>query len=87
MLALLTLEEGEEEALPLAPVFRGGRRVGLVTSGVYGHWVGRSLALAYLEPGEALVGTRLAVDVLGERRDALVVPRPLHDPENRRMKG
>jgi glycine cleavage system aminomethyltransferase T len=45
------------------------------------------MALAYLEPGEALVGTQLTVDVLGERRGALVVPRPLHDPENRRMKG
>jgi dimethylglycine dehydrogenase len=87
VLALLALDPGETEALPLAPVWRAGRRVGLVTSGAFGHWVGRSLALAYLEPGEALVGTQLTVDVLGERRGALVVPRPLHDPENRRMKG
>jgi len=87
VLALLALEPGTAEALPLAPVFRAGRRVGLITSGAYGHWVGRSLALAYLEPGEALVGTQLTVELLGERRGALVVPRPLHDPENRRMKG
>ncbi len=86
-LALLALDPGTAEALPLAPVWRSGRLVGQVTSGTFGHWVGRSLALAYLEPGEALVGTRLQVEVLGERREALVVPRPLHDPENRRMKG
>ena len=87
VLALLALEPGDAEALPLAPVFRAGRRVGLITSGAYGHWVGRSLALAYLEPGEALVGTQLTVELLGERQGALVVPRPLHDPENRRLKG
>lgn len=86
-LALLALDPGTAEALPLAPVWRAGRRVGQVTSGAYGHWVGRSLALAYLEPGEALVGTRVEVSILGERRGGLVVPRPLHDPENRRMRG
>jgi dimethylglycine dehydrogenase len=63
------------------------RIVGITTSGGYAHWVGKSLAVAYLDADQAAVGTRLTVEILGERRPAVVVPEPLFDPQNRRPRA
>ncbi|HSE95239.1 MAG TPA: aminomethyltransferase family protein, partial [Methylomirabilota bacterium] len=69
------------------PVRRDGRVVGITTSGGYAHWLGKSLAVAYVEAGAALPGTRLEVEILGEWRSARVVAEPLFDPDNRRPRG
>ena len=45
-----------------------GSAVGIITSGGYGHAVGKSLAFAYVEPQYAAPGTALEVAGLGERR-------------------
>jgi len=68
-------------------VFAGERVVGSVSSGAYGHRVGRSLAFAYLDPGSASPGTPLEVTILGERRRARVLDEAAYDPESRRPRG
>jgi dimethylglycine dehydrogenase len=65
------------------PVFDGERQVGSVTSADYGHRVGRNIAYAYVDPGNAEVGTRLDIGILGERYAAEVVEPILYDPDNR----
>ena len=52
----------------------------ITTSGGYGYWLDRSLAVP---TGRelSLPGTRLAVDVLGDRRPAVVLAEPPFDPE------
>lgn len=67
------------------PVLAGDRLVGHVTSGGYGHTVGAAIALAYLPVEHAEPGTELGVEILGERRPALVVAEPLYDPANVRL--
>jgi dimethylglycine dehydrogenase len=58
-----------------------------VTSGAYGHHVGASLALAYLDRDVAEAGTEVTVAVLGEHRAARVLPEPPYDPTGERLRG
>ena len=76
------------DAPPDAPVREGGRIVGAVTSGGWGHRVGGPLALALVEAAAAAPGTALSVDLLGERRPARVAETlAIHDPRHRRMRA
>jgi dimethylglycine dehydrogenase len=61
--------------------------VGFVTSGGYGHTVGASIALAYVEPAFATADAELGVVILGDARPARLVLEPLYDPSGARMRG
>jgi dimethylglycine dehydrogenase len=69
------------------PIFQGEKRVGMTSSGGFGHRVGKSIAFGYVPPQLAAPGTRLEVEVLGDKRQATVAAMPLYDPQNERMKG
>ena len=88
-LRLVTLEVDAEDAdaSGYEPVWHEGRKVGFVTSGGYGHTIGRSLAMALVEPCVAEPGTELAVHVVGVERSARVIPPSPHDPQGRRMRA
>ena len=83
----LLLEDGDVDAPYLATVWMGDERVGLVTSGGYGHRIDRSIALSYIRSDLAAAGTELEVDVFGVRRQATVATEPLYDPGNDRLKA
>jgi dimethylglycine dehydrogenase len=68
-------------------VWAGDRVGGITTSGGYGHWLGQSLAVAYIDADLATPGTQLIVEILGQRRPARVLAEPPFDPENRRPRG
>ncbi len=86
---LVTLEVEAEgaDAGPFEPVWSGERRVGFVTSGGYGHSVGRSLALAYVDAPLAEPGTPFEVHVVGTRTPATVVADSPHDPRGLRQRA
>ena len=69
------------------PVMRGDAVVGHVSSGGYGHRVGRRLALAWVEAGAATAGTALEIEILGERHGATVAGGAVYDPENARVRA
>ncbi|MFQ5995891.1 MAG: glycine cleavage T C-terminal barrel domain-containing protein, partial [Acidiferrobacterales bacterium] len=71
------------------PVWHDGKVVGWVTSGGYAHYVGKSVALAYIPAALAKSGRDGAfeVEILGERRPATLAPQPLFDPDGSRMRG
>ena len=73
-------------ALLLALVLQGAA-VGYVTSGAYGHCVGRSLAAGYVPTALAREGARFEIDILGEMRAATVHLEPLYDPQGLRLRG
>jgi dimethylglycine dehydrogenase len=52
-----------------------------------GHAVDQTIGLAYLPLSLIQPGTRVEVEVLGERRAAVVVEAPLYDPTGGRMRG
>ena len=88
-LACVYLQVGDGDADPLGnePILDGERIVGVSTSGGYGHAVGKTLAFAYVEPGLAVPGSRVEIEILGERRKAEVLGEPAYDPMNQRLKA
>lgn len=84
----LTLDTpGDADAPYCSSVFSGQEIVGITTSAVWSFTLERSVMLAYVKRELAVEGTRLAVEILGERRPATVGSEPLFDPENRRPRG
>lgn len=61
--------------------------LGRVTSGGYGHTVGRSIGYAYLPVPAVQVGTRVAVEIAGSRVDGVVDADPLYDPQGSRIRA
>ena len=56
--------------------------VGRATSGYYGHCLRKSLAIGYVRAALAEPGTRLTIEILGERKQATVLRESPYDPEN-----
>jgi dimethylglycine dehydrogenase len=83
-LVCLDIEAGDADAYGREPVLSDGKVVGMVCSGAYGHHVGKTIALAYVVPGFAAPGTKLAVDILEQRHAATVLADAPYDPENKR---
>jgi dimethylglycine dehydrogenase len=72
----------------MSTLWHGGEIVGETTSGAWGYRVGASVALAMLRADLAVPGTRLEVEIYGERFPATVQPdAPLWDPENARLRA
>jgi 4-methylaminobutanoate oxidase (formaldehyde-forming) len=86
-LRCLVLDDPRSVALGNEPVRVSGAIVGRVTSGGYGFAVERSIALAYLPPEHAAIGTRGEVEVFGEWIGFEIVPEPLWDPEGTRIRS
>ena len=74
------------------PMWLDGNLVGRVTSGMFGHTVGTSLGMGYVENPNGIVDTpflesgRFEVEVAGERIPARATLRPFYDPSNSRVK-
>jgi aminomethyltransferase len=70
--------EGKRAGREGAAVLVDGREVGRVTSGTFAPTLGKVIAMAYVDPSAAVVGTALAVDVRGKPAAAHVVPLPFY---------
>lgn len=74
------------------PMWLDGNLVGRITSGMFGHTVGTSLGMGYVENPDGIVDAafleagRFEVEVAGERMPAQVTLRPFYDPANSRVK-
>jgi dimethylglycine dehydrogenase len=86
-LVLLEVDARDADCVGGEAVLRGDSVVGRVTSGGYGHWVGKSLALAYVTAPAADELEGFAVDLLGDRLSARRLGEPPHDPAGARMRG
>lgn len=86
-LATLVVDADDADVYGDEPVFHDGEVVGFVTSGGYAHYVGESVALAYLPPALIQAGSTFEVEILGDRRPARYATKPLFDPEATRMVG
>ena len=68
-------------------VMYDGKCVSYITSGGYGHSVGKSLAMTYLPVGLIKESAELEVEILGVFHKANVVLKPLYDPSGSRMRS
>lgn len=74
------------------PVWQGGKIIGSVTSGAYGHRVGASLGMGYMNvpagmKNEELAAQELEVEVAWKRYPVRAQFRPWYDPSGERIKG
>ena len=84
----LVVEAGDYDAPYMSTLWQGGTVVGETTSGAWGHRVEQSVALGVVRADLAQAGTRLEVEIFGERFDAVVQPPgPLWDPDNDRLRS
>ncbi|HEX4591719.1 MAG TPA: glycine cleavage system aminomethyltransferase GcvT [Gemmataceae bacterium] len=71
--------EGKRAAREGCPIVLGdGRAVGVVTSGSFTPTLQKSIAMAYVEPTHAAIGTRLNADVRGKIEPAQIVALPFY---------
>ncbi len=86
-LIYFSLDPGDADVQGGEPIVSGDRCVGVTTSGGFGHFVQQSLGFGYVPPSLAGSGKALAVDVLGQRRQATVHGDPVYDPANLRLRA
>lgn len=86
VLVTLEVDASDADGSGYEPVWSEGRRVGYITSGEYGHTVGRSLAMALLDREHAEVGTELTTHIVGVEHAARVIPPSPYDPEGLAMR-
>jgi 4-methylaminobutanoate oxidase (formaldehyde-forming) len=86
-LCCLLLADKTAIALGNEPVRRENKIVGWITSGGYGYSVGKSIAYAYLPIEHSAIGTKLDVELFGERIAATVEREPLWDAKGERIKA
>jgi dimethylglycine dehydrogenase len=77
----------DADAIGDEPIWRDGKVVGWVTSGGYGHCVGQSLAMGYIEKDLAGADSGFEIEIIGERRPAARLAAPAYDPQGLRMRG
>jgi dimethylglycine dehydrogenase len=84
---VMELAHADAEVIGYESIMRDGAAVGYVTSGAYGHCVGKSLAAGYVPAALAQEGACFEIDILGEMRAATVRLEPLYDPQGLRLRS
>jgi dimethylglycine dehydrogenase len=87
--ATLTLDApGTADAPSMATIWHDGVVVGEATSGAWGYRIGKSVALGMLRPDLCVPGTKVEVEIFGERFVATVhADEPLWDAKNERIRA
>lgn len=85
-LVTLAVDSGVD-ATGYEPIDQGGALVGFVTSGGFGHCVGTSLAMGYVNASVAEGASDLHVTILGAPRSCRILAAPIWDPSGTRMRG
>jgi len=85
-LVMLEIAAEDADAYGDECIWHNGKVAGRVTSGGWGHRTEKSLAFGYLRADLAVPGTMVEVEILEERRQAIVVKTPYYDPENTKMR-
>ena len=91
-LGVFTLEDPGPLLLGDEPIYRDGELVGRTTSGNYGHALGRSVGMGYLENDEGVTPAWMRagayqIEVATERYAAKVRLSPPYDPKSERVKA
>ncbi len=83
----LEVDALDADASGYEPIWINDERVGFVTSGGYGHYTGKSLAMALMDRDKANPGTEVTVHVVGAERPARVIAASPYDPQGKAMRG
>ena len=91
-LVQFALQDPEPMLYHNEPILRDGERVGLVTSAMYGHTLGRAIALGYVAhaegaSGEYVLAGHYEIEVAERRVPATASLKPLYDPSGMRVRS
>ncbi len=86
-LAYVAVDAPHLDVIGQEPVYFGDRIIGSVTSGGFGHAVGKNLAFVYVEPEFATKDATFDIEMNGERYKAVVLGDPIYDPNNERLRA
>ena len=85
--APLEIKDAEVEAIGYEPIWsKNNKRIGMTTSGGYGHNVHKSLAMAFVEPEFSEPGIELKTHIVGKEKRCVVLGNSPWDPEGSRMR-
>jgi len=84
---VMEVDAADADVTGYESIMKDGAAVGYVTSGAFGHCVGKSLAAGYVPTALARDGERFAIDILGETCTATIRLEPLIDPKGLRLRG
>jgi len=84
---IMEVADADAEVVGYESIMKQGVAVGYVTSGAYGHCIGKSLAAGYLPAALAHDGARFEIDIFGAMRPATVRLEPLYDPQGVRLRS
>jgi dimethylglycine dehydrogenase len=85
----MVVDAGDADVLGDEPISHGGKVIGWVTSGGYGHYVDKSLAQGYVPAalaGDTAQGA-FEIEIIGEQRKATIITEPLFDPTGAKMRS
>ena len=85
----MVVDAADADVLGDEPISHGGKVVGWVTSGGYGHYVDKSLAQGYV-PKELAGDTSngaFEIEIIGDQRKATIITEPLFDPTGSKMRS
>ena len=83
----LEVDAADADSSGYEPVWQNGAMVGFITSGGYGHTLGKSFAMAMVDEAACAEGTDLKVHVVGQERAARVIAPSPYDPQGLAMRG
>lgn len=86
-LVTLEIDAKDADATGFEPIWVDGKVVGFVTSGGYGHTLGKSMAMGMIDSEHSGVGTELSIHIVGSERSASVIASSPYDPAGKAMRG
>ncbi|HEY1941111.1 MAG TPA: FAD-dependent oxidoreductase [Roseiarcus sp.] len=86
-LQTFAVDASDADAIGDEPIWWDGKVVGWVTSGGFGHCVGQSLAMGYIEKDLASADGGFEIEIIGERRPAVRLNAPAYDPAGLAMRS
>jgi len=91
-MVVLTMNDPAPLLFGEEPIYRNGALVGHVTSGAYGHTLGRSVGLGYIEENDGVTPSFLAsgryeIEVAAKHFEATLHLRPPYDPAGVRVRA
>ena len=84
---LFAVAADDADVVGYESVLRDGKPVGYITSGGFGHYVGKSLAAGYVPTALARDGATFEIEILGRTCAATIHLQPLHDPQGARLRA
>jgi dimethylglycine dehydrogenase len=84
---VMEVEARDAEVIGYESIMKDDAAIGYVTSGAYGHCIGKSLAAGYVPTALARDGEQFAIDIFGEMCRATIRLEPLYDPKGLRLRA